>query len=160
MAKNRLKTMRKVAQKTQVDIANLIGISQNAYWYWENGKVKIDNESLSRLAQYYGVSLDFLSGRPYKMTVPVEEWSDEQKQLYDEADDYMKEYLEYRNGHIVYIDGAGSISIQNSVIGDNNIDCCNGQRSDGLEDMLLHFYRKLSIEDKYAVLEYTKKLIK
>lgn len=158
MAKNRLKTMRKVSKKTQAEIASFIGVSQNAYWYWENGKVKIDNESLTRLAQYYGVSLDFLSGRLYRLSIPVEDWDEEIRLKYEAADDYMKEYLEYCYGGIMYIDSsAASVNIQNSVIGDYNSDCCNAQRMDGLEEMLLHFFRKLSVEDKYSVLEFTKK---
>lgn len=59
----RLKEVRKNARKTQQEVADFIGISQNNYSYWENGKVKIDNESLNKLAEYFGVSVDYLLGR-------------------------------------------------------------------------------------------------
>lgn len=59
----KLKEVRKNARKTQQEVADYIGISQNNYSYWENGKVKIDNESLNKLAEYFGVSVDYLLGR-------------------------------------------------------------------------------------------------
>lgn len=60
---NRLKELRKEKQITQSEIAKFIGISQNSYSYWENGKVKIDNESIIKLANYFNVSVDYLLGR-------------------------------------------------------------------------------------------------
>lgn len=57
---NRLRELRKIKGLTQTEIAQFIGISQNSYSYWENGKVKIDNESILRLADFYGVSVDYI----------------------------------------------------------------------------------------------------
>ena len=104
MMKNRLKTMRKYQSKTQQEVASFIGISQNAYSYWENGKTKIDNESIYKLATYYGVSVDFLIGRKYKMTIPPEKWHESIREDYYHADPYTREYMEYRHGGLVYID--------------------------------------------------------
>lgn len=161
MLENRLKTMRKVKRKTQAEIAKVVGITQNTYSYWENGKVKIDNDSLKKLAQYYGVTLDFLAGRKYRVTKPVPDWRDDLKEDYASGDIYLRQYLEYCYGDIVYIDGvSSSVSIQNSVIGNNNSDCCNNSKTGSLEAMLLHFFNKLSVEEKFEVLEFTKKLNK
>lgn len=60
---NNLKTVRKNKGLTQSDVAKYIGISQNNYSYWENGKVKIDNATLLKLADFFGVSVDYLLGR-------------------------------------------------------------------------------------------------
>ncbi len=60
---NNLKKLRKSKGLTQTDIAKFIGITQNSYSYWENDKVKIDNESIVKLADYFGVSVDYLLGR-------------------------------------------------------------------------------------------------
>lgn len=60
---NRLKELRKKKGVTQSDVASFIGISQNNYSYWENGKVKIDAESMRRLAEYFGVTVDYILGR-------------------------------------------------------------------------------------------------
>ena len=59
---NNLKQARKAAGMTQADVAKLVGISQNGYSYWENGKTKIDNESLSKLAKIFGCTIDYLLG--------------------------------------------------------------------------------------------------
>lgn len=58
-----LKDARKSKGLTQQQVADFIGISQNNYSYWENGKVKIDSVSLQRLSNLFGVSVDYLLGR-------------------------------------------------------------------------------------------------
>ena len=58
-----LKAARKSKGLTQQQVADFIGISQNNYSYWENGKVKIDNVSLQRFSNLFDVSVDFLLGR-------------------------------------------------------------------------------------------------
>lgn len=59
---NNLKIARKAAGLTQAEVAAKIGISQNAYSYWENDKVKIDNESLIKLSRLFGKTTDYLMG--------------------------------------------------------------------------------------------------
>lgn len=60
---NNLKKLRKSKGLTQEELAKYIGISQNSYSYWENDKVKIDNASILKLADYFGVSVDYILGR-------------------------------------------------------------------------------------------------
>lgn len=59
---NNLKIARKAANMTQAEVAKIVGITQNGYSYWENGKAKIDHESLTKLANVFGVTTDFLVG--------------------------------------------------------------------------------------------------
>lgn len=59
---NNLKKARKVAGMTQSEVAQVIGITQNGYSYWENDKAKIDHESLNKLAKLFNVSVDYLLG--------------------------------------------------------------------------------------------------
>lgn len=59
---SRIKDLRKKRGLTQQQIANVLGISQSNYSYWESGKVKIDENSLKKLALYYDVSVDYLLG--------------------------------------------------------------------------------------------------
>ena len=58
----RLKEARKNAKLTQKEIASIIGVNQNTYSYWENGKTKVDNVTLKKLAEVLNVSVDFLLG--------------------------------------------------------------------------------------------------
>ena len=60
---NNLRKLRKSKGLTQTEIAQFIGITQNSYSYWENDKVKIDNASIVKLADFFGVSVDYLLGR-------------------------------------------------------------------------------------------------
>jgi len=63
---NNLKELRISKRLTQAELAQIIGISQNTYSYWENDKVKIDNQSLSKLSNYFDVSIDYILGNGQK----------------------------------------------------------------------------------------------
>lgn len=66
----RLKEARKSAGLTQKEVATVVGVNQNTYSYWENGKTKIDSESLAKLSELFGVTTDFLLDKaPCKTTV-------------------------------------------------------------------------------------------
>lgn len=52
--------LRSLAGKTQEDIAEVIGISRQAYAKWERGETIPDIEKCGRLAEFYGVTMDSL----------------------------------------------------------------------------------------------------
>lgn len=58
----RLKESRKQARLTQVEIAEVLGISQPAYASWERGTKKPTQENLVKIAQILNVSVDYLVG--------------------------------------------------------------------------------------------------
>lgn len=58
----RLKTLRKEAGLTQVDVAGKLGISQPAYASWERGVKKPTQDNLVKIAQVLNVSVDYLVG--------------------------------------------------------------------------------------------------
>ena len=70
---NNLKILRKAKGLTQKEVADFIGISQNNYSYLENGKVKIDNGSLQKLADFFDVTVDYLLGREEKSSPAQQE---------------------------------------------------------------------------------------
>lgn len=66
----KFKEARKSAGLTQKEVATVVGVNQNTYSYWENGKTKIDSESLAKLSELFGVTTDFLLDKaPCKTTV-------------------------------------------------------------------------------------------
>ncbi|WP_303711411.1 helix-turn-helix domain-containing protein [Phascolarctobacterium succinatutens] len=66
----KFKETRKSAGLTQKEVATVVGVNQNTYSYWENGKTKIDSESLAKLSELFGVTTDFLLDKaPCKTTV-------------------------------------------------------------------------------------------
>ena len=62
----RLIDMREDADLKQTDIAEYLGIQQTVYSRYERGFQTIPLELLIRLADYYHVSLDYLTGRTDK----------------------------------------------------------------------------------------------
>jgi len=58
----RLKTLRKQEKLTQVQIAEKLEISQQAYAAWERGNKKPTQENLVKIAQVLNVSVDYLVG--------------------------------------------------------------------------------------------------
>ena len=59
----RLKELRLQHGFSQEELAEKIGIKQNSYSDWEHGKCKPNYEKLEKIADFFGVSLDWLFGR-------------------------------------------------------------------------------------------------
>ena len=71
---NRLKEIREDKDLKQEAVANYLGIKQQQYSEYELGKVLISIEKLSKLADFYQTSVDYLIGRtderkPYKKSI-------------------------------------------------------------------------------------------
>lgn len=64
-----LKLARIQSGKTQLEIANIIGSTQNTYSNYETEKTEPAIKTLITLADYYGVSLDYLCGRQFNNQV-------------------------------------------------------------------------------------------
>ena len=62
MLGKRLTLLRKERDKTQEDIATVIGITRPAYTAYESGRRHPDYDTLVRLAEYYSVTTDYLLG--------------------------------------------------------------------------------------------------
>ena len=58
----RLRDLREDNDKTQTDVAKILGVSRQQYGRWETGAQEIPLHHMITLAQYYNVSMDFLSG--------------------------------------------------------------------------------------------------
>lgn len=59
----RLRDLREDRDKSQTEMAALLGCSQQTYSRYENEKVQMTYAVLDRLADYFGVSVDYLLGR-------------------------------------------------------------------------------------------------
>ncbi|MCM3250437.1 MULTISPECIES: helix-turn-helix domain-containing protein [Bacillus] len=60
MLGNRLKELRESRKLTQDKLAEILGISRGTYAHYEINKRKPDYDMLIKLADYYGVTTDFL----------------------------------------------------------------------------------------------------
>ena len=59
----RLRELREDRDLRQIDVANATGIDQKTLSNYETGKTAADMYSLIKIADFFGVSLDYLTGR-------------------------------------------------------------------------------------------------
>ncbi len=67
----RLRDLREDRDLNQQTLADLLNISQTTYSRYESGTLDIPSVSLIKLAQFYGISIDYLVGmtenkKPYR----------------------------------------------------------------------------------------------
>ena len=60
---NRLKLLREEKKLLQNDIAQILGVTSQAYGLYENEKRDIPTEYLIKLANYFDVSIDYILGK-------------------------------------------------------------------------------------------------
>ena len=58
----RIRSLREDRDETQTNISKLLKIGQRTYCDYELGKTRIPVDSLITLAEYYDVSVDYISG--------------------------------------------------------------------------------------------------
>ena len=59
----RLRELREDHDKTQRDLAAVLDMPQSQYWRYEQGYRDLPSDILIRLAEYYGVSTDYILGQ-------------------------------------------------------------------------------------------------
>lgn len=59
----RIRALREDADLTQAKVGEAINVPQRTYAYYESGQRMIPPQVLCRLADFYGVSVDYLLGR-------------------------------------------------------------------------------------------------
>lgn len=65
-----LRELRKQKSKTQAQMGAMLGISQQAYATYENGVANPPVDILNKMAEYFGVSVDYLLGRSVTSALP------------------------------------------------------------------------------------------
>lgn len=96
---NRLRELRIKSGKSQKDVANFISKTFQAYSLYEQGKREPDNETLSKLADYFSVTIDYLLGRNIIPETKTDLSTDENQkaaeiyEIYDKLSDEAREKL-------------------------------------------------------------------
>ncbi len=77
---NKIKELRKTKGLTQIQFCQQMNIGQATLSGWECGKWEPDNKTLIKLADFFGVSVDYLLGRENKNLIerPPYEITDKQ----------------------------------------------------------------------------------
>lgn len=60
---NRIRDLREDCDLRQIDVSEATGIDQKTLSNYETGKTRPDSDSLIKLADFFGVSIDYLVGR-------------------------------------------------------------------------------------------------
>ena len=61
--KNRIRDLREDRDMRQSDLAAAVGIDQRTISNYETGKTNPDSDALIKLAEFFGVTIDYLVGR-------------------------------------------------------------------------------------------------
>lgn len=109
---SRIKELRKMRHVTQKELSNFLGVAQNTLSYWEQGKYDIDNASLKKLADYFGVTVDYLLGRTDDPNPPKPRLPDELQALLDKQE----------HEHVLYTLSAGGRNQQMVILSDEEYD--------------------------------------
>ena len=62
----RLKSLRKSKKMTQIELSRVLGVDHTTISKWESGIYETDFETAQRIAQYFGVSADYLLGKEHQ----------------------------------------------------------------------------------------------
>ncbi len=92
----------------QVEFAKIFNVTKQTVSNWENGNRNPDSATLSKLADYFGVTVDYLLGRTDKRTINKEKAKldssiktiaahrlGDVEDLNDEAIEKINEYIEF-----------------------------------------------------------------
>lgn len=93
---NRIKELRLQRGIMQKDLSEFLNVAQNTVSYWEKGTYQPDNEMLARIADFFGVTIDYLVGRTSspELSVLDSELSEVDFALYGEVKDLTDEEKE------------------------------------------------------------------
>ena len=123
---DRLKQLRVQNNITQKKLADILNVSQNAVYNWENGKCEPSIDMLKKIANYFDVSFDYLIGL---------EKSDglcSMTTFQDEIDDYTQElgeFLYYNPNHKVLFDASMEVKQSDIEFAKQMLDRINGKFS-------------------------------
>ncbi|MDO5883894.1 helix-turn-helix domain-containing protein [Ligilactobacillus animalis] len=85
-----IKDLRRSKKLSQTEFAKIVGVSQTTVTAWETGKAEPSSSAITRIADYFDVSTDYLLGRPEKkLSSEEQETKDLKKFLENNLDNGM-----------------------------------------------------------------------
>lgn len=123
---NRLKSLRKENGYTQEDVAKKLGLTKSAYGYYEQGKTVPDAHTLSKLANIFDVSVDYLLGRTNEKNTD----NKNNKLNIDKNEKDIEELLEETMSQILDQDG---LMLSGQIVDDNDLILLRNALKNGIE---------------------------
>lgn len=99
----RIKELRNEFQKTQEQMAKILGVAKTTYASYEQGKRMPDTELQNKIANYFDVTLDFLHGRSNTKNITAEGFTIKEEKDMKKRMDALKKDL--KNGDGLLYDG-------------------------------------------------------
>lgn len=88
---NRIRDLREDWDLRQIDLANAVGIDQRTLSNYETGKTNPDSFAIIKLADFFGVSADYLIGRTNDKAVSTQNIIARLNKLQDEIDKILND---------------------------------------------------------------------
>ena len=90
-----MRRLRKNRKMTQEDVAKKIGVARTTYAMYEQNSREPDNETLQKLGDFFGVSVDYLLGRtddPSPIKIKYVDLDDEEREIMEQLREVANEY--------------------------------------------------------------------
>ena len=100
--KNRIKEIRSSMEITQKQFADMFDVDQTAVSNWETQKNKPDVSVATQISEKTNLPLDFIYGKEFIITVPIEKWEEDEREDYASANPMAKEVLMFRYGRGIF----------------------------------------------------------
>ena len=99
---NRIKCLRLVHGLSQDAFGKKFNVDQTAVSNWEKCKNSIDIKTLERIADEYCVPMEFVYGKEFVITVPIEKWHISQIEDYNNAREEERDFFKFKYGKGVF----------------------------------------------------------
>ncbi len=146
----RLSELRKENGLSQKDFGKIIGAAQNTVSQWENGSREPDNETITRIANFFNVSTDYLLGKNTDEVFDIE-YIDEYDG-FNHIGEYLKESRENRN--LTLDDLSSEIGIPKKILSDYEKEITPVKSNVFYKILNYYGITQLGFEDEHGILEY------
>lgn len=92
MLGERLRQQRTLRKLRQEDVAREIGVARTTYAMYEQNSREPDNETLQKLADFFGVSVDYILGRTNDQMPKKEDLDEEEREIMEKLREVANEY--------------------------------------------------------------------
>lgn len=140
MFRIRLKELREKAELSQYAFAAEIGVAQSTVGSWESGAREPNFETTQRLADYFGVSVDYLLGREQKKETPAASLDPEETELLEKFNafpgivkSHILKYLDLIDGEMSAFSGV-PLSEEQKLLLSRTGETFGGQSTDSHKD--------------------------
>ncbi len=122
---NRLKSLRKSSGYTQKELGEKLNVSGRVIGYYESNERFPDKDTLTDIADFFKVSVDYLLGR-----TDIKNNADDNKLNIDENEKDVEELLEETMSQILNQDG---LMLNGQIVDDNDLILLRNALKNGIE---------------------------